>query len=448
MGEKDTMQWKKLIKGLVFIIIFAVLFSCVSQVLASSGDYRNYQWIMGFYEEPEDSLDAVYVGSSAVYAYWNSLVAWNQYGLAIYPYTSNSQHFITTEYLIREVRKTQPDALFVVNTNSIDDGKMVVEEFHHLLDYMPFSLNKLQLTWHLSRTAGLTWEETLELYVPLYRYHDRWSDIHSEDLTYKINGLKGTSDYYTYLKRMTDLSDSYLYREDREPLAPHIYDAAVSLMDYCEKENIRILFVTVPRAESEARIRQLNELNAMLEARGFDTLNLLKDPELCGLDLEQDFYNEGHTNVHGSVKYTQYLSEYLIEHYGLTDKRGNESYMSWDKGYDAYRDTLHENILDIELDLHHRTTALEKPENLTVSQADGVCDLTWEASEGADGYAIYRREKGETWQRLGETSDLHFADMTVETEEKYDYTIVPFMTEDGQTYYGKFDYKGVRADTQ
>lgn len=442
------MQWKKLIKGIAFIILFAVLFTGASRVLTTPGDYRNYQWIAGFYEEPEDSLDAVYVSSSTAYAYWNSLVAWDQYGIAVYPYTSNSQHFITTEHLIKEVRKTQPDALFIVNTNSIDDKKMVVEEFHHLLDYMPFSFNKLQLTGYLAKTAELDWEETLELYVPLYRYHDRWSEVSSEDISYQIDGLKGTSTYNAYLKKAVDITNDYSYVEGQEKLAAHISDAAISLMDYCEKENVRVLFVTVPRVETEQRIRQLNELNAMLEERGFDTLNLLKDPEPCSLDLVQDFYNAGHTNVHGSVKYTQFLSEYLIEHYGFTNKHGDENYASWDAGYQKYEKTLNQYVLDIELDLHHRTTLLGQPANLTADAAADSVELHWEASESADGYAVYRKQDKKAWELLTMLNDLHFTDTTVEAGAEYYYTVVPFMTEDDQNFYGEFDYKGICVQTQ
>lgn len=442
------MQWKKLIKGIAFCLLFVILFAGASRILTSPGDYRNYQWIAGFYEEPDDSLDAVYVSSSTAYAYWNSLVAWDQYGIAVYPYTSNSQHFITTEYLIREIRKTQPDALFIVNTNTIDNGRMSVEKFHHLLDYMPLSLNKLQLTHYLVKTAGLDWESALELYVPLYRYHDRWSDLRVTDLKYRVDGLKGASAYNTYLKTITDVSDTYTYVDGREPLVEYISEAAVSLMDYCEKENVRILFVTVPRVETEQRVKELNELNAMLEARGFDTLNLLEQPELCGLDLKQDFYNKGHTNVHGSIKYTKYLAEYLIAHYGFTNKHGDETYASWDAGYQKYEDTLVKHILDLERDPDHRTLRLEVPANLTASVSAGSVDLFWEAVEGAQGYAIYRKADKSSWERLATTSELSFADTSVETAADYYYTVVPYLTEDGEVFYGKFDYLGICVQTQ
>lgn len=442
------MHWKRLVKGFAFVLIFVVLFLAFSKILTSPGDYRNYQWIAGFYEEPENSLDAVYISSSTCYAYWNSLLAWDSYGIAVYPYTCNAQHFITAEYLIREVRKTQPDALFIINTNTIDDEKMMVEEFHHLLDYMPLSTNKLELTNYLAETAGLTWEESLELYVPIYRYHDRWSELQPKDFMYWLDGMKGASAYEPYLQEAVDITDIYAQAEGQSPMADYISEAALSLMDYCEQENARVLFVTVPRAESELRIQQLNQLNAMLEERGFDTLNLLANTELLHLDLAQDFYNEGHTNVHGSVKFTQYLSEYLIENYGFADKHGNTLYTSWDAGYQKYAPTLQKYTLDLEMDLAYRTTKLEQPGELTaVTGEDAIC-LSWIASENADGYAVYRKQAGKAWEFLDTAEALQYTDEAAESGVVYHYTVVPFVEEQDGRYYGKFSYSGVSAKNE
>ena len=99
--------------------------------------------------------------------------------------------------------------------------------------------------------------------------------------------------------------------------------------------------MTVPRAEKdEERLSQINQLNAMIEERGYDTLYLMDQTDEMGIDITTDFYNRNHTNVHGSIKYTQYLSEYLIENYGFEDKRFDEAYKSWDKGYKKYFCTL------------------------------------------------------------------------------------------------------------
>ncbi|MBE5778005.1 MAG: hypothetical protein E7331_01590 [Clostridiales bacterium] len=442
------MRIKRLLKILAFAGIFLVLFSIVSKILVAPNDYRNYQRVGGFYEEPENSLDAVYIGSSTCYAFWNPMVAWDKYGLAIYPYSANSQHFIAAEHLIREVRKTQPDALFIVTINTIDDEKMNVFEFHYQIDYMPFSLNKLSLIRHLSKNANLPFREEMELYLPFYRYHERWSQLDPQDFKYQVDGLKGVSTYSTYNYGIFDISSMYASTDEIIPPADYVNDSLMSLMDFCEEENVNVLFVTVPRAESVTRVAELNYINSMLESRGFATLNLLKHPEAMKFDYTQDFYNEGHTNLHGSIKYTSFLSEYLIEHYGFKSHHGDALYNGWGAGYEKYSPTMFIYALDIEMDVDHRTTDLLKPGNLT-AVADGQnISVTWEASEGAEGYAVYRKAYKGCWERLSTTEELCFTDSGAQTGIQYQYTVVPFCTSDGETFYGCFDYLGAFIELQ
>ena len=97
----------------------------------------------GIYEEPENSLDAVYIGSSNCYAFWNPNIAWEEYGIAVYPYCCSTQPLLATEYLIKEARKTQPNAVYIVNINTLGDAVSDVV-IHRLLDFMPLSKNKLE----------------------------------------------------------------------------------------------------------------------------------------------------------------------------------------------------------------------------------------------------------------------------------------------------------------
>ena len=464
------MKKNYIIKAVLFTLIFVLLFAYASKVVTYPSDYRNYQWIGGFYEEEEESLDAVYIGSSNCYAFWNSMTAWDEYGIAVYPYSCNAMSFLATEHLIKETRKTQPDALFVVNVNTISETTVTIEKVHHLLDYMPFSLNKLELIDALADAGDFTTEERMECIVPMLRYHSRWSDLNEKDFKYKVNGMKGSSAYSTFLKTYVDITERYVLTDETADV-PEIYEEALkSLLDYCDEEKVKVLFVTVPRAEKdEERLKQINQINAMIEKRGYDTLYLMDQTVEMGIDITTDFYNRYHTNVHSSIKYTQYLSEYLIQHYGLEDKRGDEAYSSWDKGYAKYSKRIMPYVLDIELDAKHRDYSLAKPAQLNAKAGEEEVELTWKAVEGVGEYAIYRKEgeKG-VWQRLTVTTKTTYKDPLTnewelleetaslavdESDESqeptiYTYTVVPYYRQSGEKYYGNFEYLGVSVEVQ
>ncbi len=431
---------KKILKAVVFALIFALLLLGFTKLLTYSGDYNNYQRIGGFYKEEKNTLDAVYVGSSNVYAFWNPLSAWEDHGIAVYPYSCTRMHFLVSEEVIKEARRTQPDALYIVNLNSINGEQMNVVKYHYLFDYMPFSLNKLRMIQKLGSISGLTWKEKLELCFPLYRYHDRWSEIQEKDLYFPLDGHKGTSNYSTYRNTFTDVSETLITAEGTSPLPDYILEPAMSLMDYCEKENVRVLFVTVPRTESEKRVQELNTLCGLLRSRGFDVLDLLNGMDVLELDPAQDYYNLQHTNIHGSLKFTSYLSAYLVEHYGFSNKRDDPRYASWENGLQDYREYFEKFTLDIERDLTHRTNSLKMPADLQVKTEGAVRLLSWSPVEGADGYLVYRRRSGNAWEALGESDGTAFTDETAAKSKKYVYSVVPYRESAEGRLYGNFDY--------
>ena len=59
------------IKIIAFILIFVLLLAYFNRVLTYSSYVVESRWMTEIYKEKENSLDAVYIGSSKVYAYWN-----------------------------------------------------------------------------------------------------------------------------------------------------------------------------------------------------------------------------------------------------------------------------------------------------------------------------------------------------------------------------------------
>jgi len=49
--EAPKSRGSNIFKSILFIAIFFAVFTSVTKVLTAPGDYRNYQWIRGFYEE-------------------------------------------------------------------------------------------------------------------------------------------------------------------------------------------------------------------------------------------------------------------------------------------------------------------------------------------------------------------------------------------------------------
>lgn len=440
------MKSKKCIKAITFILLFVVSFSFITRIVTVSSSNMEYQWMSGIYEEPEGSLDAVYLGSSNCYAFWNPNLAWEEYGIAVYPYTCSSQPLIVAEYLIKEARKTQPNAVFVVNINTLGDGSVSDTVMHRLLDFMPLSQNKLELTDYLCDLADLSFSDRLEYYLPIIRYHEKWAELTADNFSTEINDLKGGNAYSWHLGDVKDVSGDYKTSEESLDISEALEQSINSLLDYCDEENVKIVFVTVPRAEAKMEtVQKFNTVNKLITDRGYPIIDLMDCPEEVNIDPSTDYYNNTHTNIHGALKLTHYISEYLIENYDFEDKRQDEAYSSWNESYEKYADIIAPYVLDIELDPKHRDFELSAPDNLKVTTDNKAVTVSWDSVQNADGYIVYKQLGNGAWSAINDITDTSYSDTDVKAETVYSYTVVPYKTVDGEKIYGNYLYNGLEV---
>ena len=443
----------KLIRVLAFLVGL-VLIVLLIEPLFRVGDERISQTTQGFYQEKKNSLDAVYVGSSNVYAYWQAPLGFQEYGLAVYNYSLPQMPINAFKYMIEECRKTQPDALYIMNLNAFKTEIMDEATMHFSLDCMPFSSTKVKLVNELAGQLGYTGLDKLEFYFPLLRFHSGWSDLETIDFTNYYNGMKGASLYSTFLQTVTDVTALQSVTDRRAELTEKQLMLINDLMQYCQEENVKVLFVAVPQAiKNDRSVWELNALYDMVRENGFDAINLL-DGKAAGIDFTTDFYNQSHCNIHGSLKYTSFLGQYLVDNYGFEDHRGDPAYDSWQKASELYRQEISPYTLDFERQYAPQDYSLPALDLSTSVVTGQNITLKWSQVENADGYAVYRRirdaqKKWSEWTLAatlyGQTLDYTEYDLLPGTT--YNYTVVPYRTEGETTVYGKINHTGTVLTT-
>lgn len=444
----------------VFILVGVVLLSIAHEAIArKAGNYRTdvseYQWYGGFYAEEENSLDAVYVGSSLVFTFWEATVAWERYGIAVEPLCAAGQYFEIAEYVIKEGRKSQPDALYIVPINSIS-REIDFATMHRVLDNMPLSWNKLQLINAAGEMAGWDWADKLEYFFPLIRYHSRWQSLSKYDFDRELYNYKGGSMYDEFLHNSDDVAADFRTTARYAELSENTQKALDSLLDYCDAEQMNVLFVVTPIAmRDEYEIARMNTLLQTVQSRGYPALNMWSFMDDIGLDPTKDYMNRAHANIHGAIKYTDYLARYLVENYGFTDKRGNPAYSSWDDAYSRYTlECAGPNVLDVEWECAPRDFGLSAPELTGVTVNGTELTVNWESTPNADGYRVYRKLQAKDdsddlrelcWQALAtvDADVLYYTDQDREVGRTYFYTVLPYREKDGVYEWGNYDFSGV-----
>lgn len=302
-----------------------------------------------FYAQDKDSLDAVYFGASSVTRYWIPALAFEENGIAVSGLGTTGQPFVMMKYLMKEAKKTQSDALFIVEFRSIFKSTSWVHEINvrRVTDNMKPSLNRLQAV-----NAGLDYMSSggnsiggspLGVYFPALEtakrtlkgnVDERVPFFDDQDISWNNGFIFSYSTFQTKKVRASKYNTI-----DKEVLPPENEKALYDLLDYCDTIDNDILFVLSPWSGKKSNYPYVNTAIDIIESRGYDVLNMNTPDKLqeIGIDWDTDFYNRLHTNLSGAEKYTLYLADYIQQRYELEDHRGDQAYSEWAESTELYK---------------------------------------------------------------------------------------------------------------
>ena len=87
------MKKREIKKGVVFLLCVILVFIYINIIFSfpsgEAADGSKEKWNT-FYAMEENTLDAVYLGTSSVDRYWISPQAWKETGMAVYPFAISS----------------------------------------------------------------------------------------------------------------------------------------------------------------------------------------------------------------------------------------------------------------------------------------------------------------------------------------------------------------------
>lgn len=351
-----------------------------------------------FYLEEKGSLDAVVIGASDVYAGYCAPYAYEKYGLTSYPYATQSSPASIVLPQIKEVIKYQNPKMIVVEINAFlyVDSDLPSESSHRMfLDNIPTDeIKSAYIQQYIPQ------DKQIEYYLPLVKYHGSWTDypwklkflmadIQLKQRGYSLfRGFKTTcNEFHAPVKTYNDVIEN----DDQEvPMGVNGERCLIEMLEYLKKHEIKnVVFARFPhiiRREAIARCRRTNEAGRLIESYGYDFVNLERNCQRVGFDINKDFYNWDHLNIYGSVKLTDYLSKMLIDDYGVTPAQLTDSQKKeWDVTTEYYH-----KIYDYSAALINRRKKLGKT-------GEGGTTISEDAAsmEAIDKYAEKKKNKAE-----------------------------------------------------
>lgn len=332
------MYKKDVIKLIAFLMVFLLLLGIVNMFFNPGDEIRNEK--ASFYEEPENSMEVIFCGSSSMLRDVSPMELYKNQGIVSYSMATVLQAPAVTEFTVKEALRYQNPKVVVINMESATvDYDYVGREahIHSSLDPFRFSWDKLKAIWAIGKQDSN--QHVADYLFPVVRYHEAWPSLfddfsrlqHQESYQKGYVGMNTSVEVEFGENHMEYSGEPAGLQED----AMQHYRAAVQS---CLDEGIQVLLVKLPRMTWT--MEEHEALAGFAEEMGADYLDFNQESvwQEMGLDTVTDFYDANHLNHMGAVKLTRVLGEYLSENYELSDMRQAEGYESWEDSIITYEE--------------------------------------------------------------------------------------------------------------
>lgn len=321
--SKGSVVWhysKKFIRFVCFFTILGVLMSVCGYALMPKNNSKESgmpnEHSVGFYSQPEGSIDVFFLGNSNTYAAFSPVEMWKEYGIQTYTSGVGFETTVEAYTMLKEFFKYHTPKAVVLETDCVFASRRGAD------------------------TVGEAFEKLAYSNVPLLKYHDRWKDVKLGDMfkapVYTWHSY--SHGQYVSAEVQPCRTIKPIKKTDFvEQMGPVSYFGLTSIISLCKEKGVDLMFTYVPCVKSW-KYQRHNAIKEIADENGIEFIdyNLMTDE--IKLDWLKDTRDKGtHLNVYGAQKVSKHIGARLVEKYSLKDLRDNEELSAlWEKDYEAY----------------------------------------------------------------------------------------------------------------
>lgn len=335
--------------------------------------------VQGYYEEPEGTIDVLFLGASTVRNGMSPVEMYKEYGFTGYSRATSIQAPVISYNLLLETVEQHDLKAVVIDATTLSQVTNNVGEmegkYHEAIDYMPMSKYKWNIISEITKNGDYSLADFL---VPLYRYHDRWNELTEQDFTYqnwrKDYPYKGQ---YPILKITNyKFPDDYMKEGVSQDSEFVVTNESISYFDkmiqVCKENDIEFVIVKTPVGSWDVEKHEIIKNYADNSNVEFIDFNLPELQEKISFDSSRDYCDDGrHPNITGAKKMSLYLGEYLNTICDFEDKRNKEEYKAWNESCELYERLLYDRTILEESNLFEYFDKINNPGYTVVIAAKG-----------------------------------------------------------------------------
>lgn len=344
-------------KVLIFLVLFAILFAYVQNVLHYRWPDDTYSKMMDYAQEVPDSIDVAVFGTSEMYAAYAPIITYAEEGITGFNFAVQNRSAMTTYYQFEYMLKHQTPKVVVCDFVCLFDNALPGDSetiFRRVVDTMPDKKIRFDLIREICKVDPS--QEFLSWYFPVFRYHSMWKEVNLQSFTWDT---KRYPFYYSFQKGGQLASNEFegdpieiteeLWVTDRvqdemQEFSMQYYDRMIA---ECNARGIPVVCILTPKI-SDAAVYASNApaMQAYFDERGvtFLNYNTYEQVERMGLVQPDDYMDSAHLNVAGSLKFSKAVAADLKELFpGLPDRREDARVSAvWDEELATFYDSYEE----------------------------------------------------------------------------------------------------------
>ncbi len=429
------------IRALAFLLILCTVIYVLCDLFEHENGLMSRRYET-FYSLERNTVDGIFVGTSGVDRYWMAGKAYADHGLTVYPLSTDSQPSWLIPEIIDEARRSQDLKLVIidirsfVSTPSATDGDQPEVAARRVIDTMDFlSVNRLQSVFKTTKVLEEINPEldtnALELYFSFIKYHSRWNESNfsfTELKDYKSQYLGFYVLEYATIKSMEGFPE-YERTDIRSSLDPVCEAALNDLFAYLEDKDFEVLFINTPHYMPIYEAGRTNTVCDMVAEAGYKYLNYDMEDNL--INVNRDYYDDGHVNYYGAVTFTDMFSEYLLENYELCDYRDDERVSKdWGTVYDAIKEKV--KLLEY-------VAPIGKTPIFAETTKSGKLNVYWYPVDNCTGYQVFRNDtEGGRYELIATIDGMKttwFVDESAKADKTYYYMVRPIKSDGSKGLY-------------
>ncbi len=329
---------KIVIKSIIFVLIFAVLFLVAQEILREKTEYtEELTWRYESFREQVNSgmdIDVIYMGSSPLYAAVSPMAIWQEKGYTGMNFGTSKQNIMSLYYLFSDILEYSEPKVLVIDFRDLHEARLA-DDMDNLYSYRKAydNISSKEVKKAFVKEV-MESTDSIQFMFPMVYFHDRWDTLGKSDLIPPASKYVECTKGALMSQKHAEVNLVGTYDENLTPspynkVSLKYYDMLVEL---CKTKEIQLIGLIPPTAEIGENMADYNAIAKYCREKDIVCLNYNSSLllEESGIDFKKDFYNNGHINTSGAVKLSRSLATHLEELCELTDHRGDSLYKSWE----------------------------------------------------------------------------------------------------------------------